>query len=109
MYTTLLSPTDLHALLGKAVILDCRSDLMKHEAGRAAYIESHIPGAVYADLNGDLSSPITSVTGRHPLPSAEKLAETLGKWGISSGTQVVAYDADSGMYASRAWWLLRWL
>jgi thiosulfate/3-mercaptopyruvate sulfurtransferase len=60
-------------------------------------------------LDEDLSGPITPQSGRHPLPDPAVLAKTLGAWGIDNATQVVAYDADSGMFASRLWWLLRWL
>jgi thiosulfate/3-mercaptopyruvate sulfurtransferase len=109
MFTTLISPADLHAQLDTVRVIDCRFDLAKPDAGEAAYKTSHIPGAVYAHLDRDLSSPITPTTGRHPLPDAEKLAAKLGNWGIDSQTQVIAYDADAGMFASRLWWLLRWL
>src|SRR5205814_610741 len=57
----------------------------------------------------DLSGPKTGTNGRHPLPDPETLARTLGRLGIADGMQVVAYDQDSGMFASRLWWLLRWL
>jgi thiosulfate/3-mercaptopyruvate sulfurtransferase len=60
-------------------------------------------------LERDLSSPITAATGRHPLPDPERFAATLSRWGVSPTTQVIAYDADNGMYASRLWWLLRWV
>jgi thiosulfate/3-mercaptopyruvate sulfurtransferase len=64
---------------------------------------------VYAHLDVDLSGPKTGSNGRHPLPDPGVLARTLGRLGISNTSQVVAYDQDSGMYASRLWWLLRWL
>jgi len=63
----------------------------------------------YAHLDRDLSVPTTGRNGRHPLPDPATMAETLGRLGIDGGTQVVAYDQDSGMFASRLWWLLRWL
>ena len=66
------------------------------------------PGAVYASLNDDLPAPRTGTNGRHPLPSIDALAATLGRLGIANGTQVVVYDQDSGLYASRLWWLLRY-
>ena len=90
-------------------IVDCRFDLARPKAGRAAYLAGHIPGAVYADLNTDLAGPTGRVTGRHPLPDAVTLAGTLGRLGIGNDTQVVVYDDLSGAVASRAWWLLRWL
>ena len=111
MYTTLIQPTDLARLATEAnvAILDCRHDLARPEWSDHAYAEGHIPGAVQAHLDRDLSAPIGPQTGRHPLPQIAKLAETLGRWGIDAGTQVVAYDQGNGMYAARAWWLLRWL
>jgi thiosulfate/3-mercaptopyruvate sulfurtransferase len=115
MFTTLIPPTDLHAQLDSVRVVDCRFELAKPiglanpNAGEVAYAASHIPGAVYAHLDRDLSSPITPVTGRHPLPNPHELAAKLGSWGIDSNTQVVAYDADAGMFAARLWWLLRWL
>jgi thiosulfate/3-mercaptopyruvate sulfurtransferase len=51
---------------------------------------------------------VTPRTGRHPLPSPDAFAATLSRWGITPGTQVVAYDASSGMFAARLWWMLRW-
>src|SRR5205814_2192354 len=69
----------------------------------------HIPGAAYAHLDRDLSGPKTGTNGRHPLPEAAVAARTFGRLGITSGKQVVAYDQDNGMFASRLWWLLRWL
>jgi thiosulfate/3-mercaptopyruvate sulfurtransferase len=111
MHTTLVSTDTLAARLDDAhwLIVDCRFDLTKPAAGEDAYRVGHIPGAIYAHLDRDLSSPITPSSGRHPLPDAERFATTLSAWGISAQTQVVAYDADNGMYASRLWWLLRWV
>lgn len=108
----LISTTALHERLhdGDLVIVDCRFDLSQPEAGRSAYQAAHLPGAVYAHLDEDLSGPITSRSGRHPLPDIKTLSATLGRWGIDSSKQVVVYDADSGAKAAaRLWWLLRWL
>lgn len=91
------------------LVIDCRFDLMHPEAGAAAYREGHIPGAVYAHLERDLSGPITAVSGRHPLPDPQRLCETFSRWGITTATQVICYDAHSNAYAARLWWLLRWL
>ena len=90
-------------------ILDCRFDLMAPEAGREAWLEAHIPGAVYADLDKDLSGPVKRDTGRHPLPKRESAVEAFSRLGIDGGTKVVVYDDSGGAVASRAWWLLRWL
>jgi len=92
------------------VILDCRYSLADINLGRREYFQSHIPRAVFMDTDLDLSSPvIRGVTGRHPLPHPEVLASSLRAACINSETQVIAYDQSNGMYASRAWWLLRWL
>ncbi len=91
------------------VILDCRFDLDAPASGREAYIQGHIPGAVYADLDTDLSGPVSPRSGRHPLPEPADLASVFSGWGIGPGTQVVAYDDSHGTFAARAWWLLRWL
>jgi thiosulfate/3-mercaptopyruvate sulfurtransferase len=91
------------------VVVDCRFTLTDPSAGRRAYEAGHIPGACYAHLNDDLSSKVTSTTGRHPLPDPERMAETLGAWGIDRQKQVVVYDDAFGAMASRLWWMLRWL
>lgn len=111
-YATLIDSQTLHAHLQDPdwVVVDCRFSLMELEAGPRAYQESHLPGARYAHLDQDLSSPITPTTGRHPLPDPARLARRLGEWGIGPRTQVVAYDGAGGMLAAaRLWWLLRWL
>lgn len=91
------------------VVVDCRFDLMQPNAGREAYQHGHIDGARYADLNRDLSSPVSATSGRHPLPDPQQFAHQLARWGISNNSQVVVYDAGNGLYASRLWWMLRWL
>jgi thiosulfate/3-mercaptopyruvate sulfurtransferase len=90
------------------VIVDCRFDLSQPDAGRHAYAEGHLPGAVYFDLDEDLSAPAAAHGGRHPLPEPQVLAQKLGAAGIKPGAQVVVYD-NGGQYAARCWWLLRWL
>jgi len=89
--------------------VDCRFDLMDPVAGYDDYLEGHIPGAVYANLNEDLAGPALSDTGRHPLPDIDELSAKFGQFGIGSNTKVAVYDAGSGAIAARAWWLLRWL
>lgn len=91
------------------VIADCRFLLTDPEAGRKAYTEDHIPGAVYLHLEEQLSSPVGSHGGRHPLPDPGALAAELGRAGITRNSIVVAYDDQGGAYASRLWWLLRYL
>jgi thiosulfate/3-mercaptopyruvate sulfurtransferase len=110
-YTTLIDTDALASRLSDAgiVIVDCRFDLANPAAGEADYERGHIPGAVYAHLDRDLSGAKTGSNGRHPLPPQDALVETLGRLGIDNDTQVIAYDHDTGMYASRLWWLLRWM
>jgi thiosulfate/3-mercaptopyruvate sulfurtransferase len=109
MFTTLVSTTVLASHMDDPVIVDCRAKLDDEAWGELEYAASHIPGAVYADLNRDLSGRTTGSNGRHPLPDPRALAQTFGRLGITDGRQVVAYDQDSGQWASRLWWLLRWL
>jgi len=90
-------------------IIDCRFDLADPGAGRRDYLQGHIPGAVFADLDRDLAAPISPQSGRHPLPDVNTCAVTLGRLGISNASNVVVYDACNGALAARAWWLLRWL
>lgn len=111
IFTTIISTSELSSYLSSKnwVILDCRFDLQDFSWGFEQYSKGHIPGAIFADLNRDLASPLQPHTGRHPLPDANVFSEKLLGWGISSTTQVIAYDANSGGFASRAWWLLRLL
>ena len=90
-------------------IFDCRFDLARPGAGRESYASGHIPGAGYADLNRDLSAPPTATSGRHPLPTAAAFESRLRDFGVNCDSVVVAYDDGNGMYASRLWWMLRWL
>lgn len=94
-------------------IVDCRFSLQDPQAGRQAYAAGHIPGALFLDLEQDLSAPVRPDRrgGRHPLPAPEVLAQTLGAAGIGNEHVVVAYDEPpaGGMYAPHLWWLLRWL
>lgn len=109
MPSPLLSTQELENRLHdpNLVIVDARFDLSNPEWGQAVYLESHIPGAIYMDLNRDLSGRITPETGRHPLPSAEEFAMCLGSLGISRESEVVVYDSNGGAFADRLWWMLR--
>ena len=95
----------LEANTGSVVIADVRWYL-DGRSGREAYDRGHIPGARFVDLDADLSGPPTRAGGRHPLPSPEDFAETMGRLGISDSTAVVAYDDVGGVVASRLWWML---
>ncbi len=91
------------------VVFDCRFNLADPGWGERAYRERHLPGARFADLDRDLSSPIGPATGRHPLPDAARLAHKLGQWGVDRSVPVAVYDDAGGAFAVRLWWLLRWL
>ncbi len=110
-FTTLIEAPVLRDLIGKPnlAVLDCRFDLSNRSRGRAAFLEGHIPRARYADLETDLSGPVTAKSGRHPLPAPEDFAAALARWGIGNATQAIVYDDAGGSFAARAWWLLRWL
>ena len=111
-FTTLISPAELAANLGKPnwAIIDCRFSLADTEAGRRNYLAGHIPGAIYAHLDEALSGKyVAGKTGRHPLPAVEAFSQTLSRWGIDDTVQVVVYDDSGGMVAGRVWWMLRWL
>ena len=109
-HTTLITTDVLAAHLdGTWAIVDCRYDLKNDGWGWEQYRAGHVPGAVYASLSHDLAAAPTGSNGRHPLPSAEQLADAFGRLGISNDTQVVTYDQETGMFASRLWWLLRYM
>jgi thiosulfate/3-mercaptopyruvate sulfurtransferase len=110
-WRTLVSADDLAAQLTspELVVVDCRFDLRDPGAGERAYIGGHIPGAVYAHLERDLSDLSRPGRGRHPLPDAEHFCATIGRWGITPRQQVVAYDANDGAHAARLWWMIRLL
>jgi len=115
MHATLISAADLaiHIDDPQWVVVDCRHDLINLAAGRAAYNAGHLPGALFADMESQLSGAKYDehgvFRGRHPLPEQKALLETLRSWGINNDSQVVAVDAHGGMYAARLWFLLRWV
>lgn len=111
MLRDLVEPLELSPLIQRTslAVVDCRFDLTRPQWGAAAYAVGHIPTAVYANLDLDLSGPVSAQSGRHPLPSAEALAATLGRLGIDLSTPVVAYDQGNGAQAARLWWLLKWV
>lgn len=93
----------------KVRIVDCRFSLADPEKGRQEYLKGHLTGAVYFDLEKDLSSPLQEHGGRHPLPRLEELAQKLETAGIDEKTLVCAYDSGEGAFAARFWWLLQYL
>jgi len=110
MYTTLIDSVALSKLdKDNLVIVDCRFSLANVTYGSRAYARAHIPGAIYASLDDDLSGPPLTDHGRHPLPSPDALMATFDYMGICKETQVVVYDDANGMIASRLWWMLRYM
>ena len=110
-HTTLVSAGELAAHLADPdwLVADCRAELSDRDAGVRAWEAGHIPGAIHADLERDLSAAVTPKTGRHPLPSLDAIVATLSRWGVTGATQVISYDAGNSAYAARLWWLLRYL
>lgn len=108
---TLVSTEELGAHLADVswVVIDCRHELSNPALGAGEYAESHIPGARFFHLDRDLAAPATGRNGRHPLPDPQAFMQKLGAAGVDSGKQVIAYDARTGVYAARLWWMLRWL
>jgi thiosulfate/3-mercaptopyruvate sulfurtransferase len=107
----LVSPEWLtaHGMSENVVIVDCRFSLADPRLGYRQYLEGHIPGAYYLDLNQDLASPVQPHGGRHPLPEISTLAAKLSQMGVTAETLVVAYDDSRFAFAARLWWLLRYM
>ncbi|MDZ7811791.1 MAG: sulfurtransferase [Ideonella sp.] len=117
--------TPLHPLISAAalqarlqglpapLLLDCSCDLMDPAAGLRQFETGHVPDAIYAHLDHDLSAPKSGrgpgEGGRHPLPSRETFAHRVAQWGLTPQRDVVVMDNQGGMYAARAWWMLHWL
>ncbi|MDO8440485.1 MAG: sulfurtransferase [Polaromonas sp.] len=121
MYTTLISTEQLQALITSRQphrVFDCSFDLMDAQAGKQQYLQVHIPGAVYASLDTDLSARHGGLAaagagqpasgGRHPLPNREKFATWLSSVGFSNDMQAVVYDRNGANYCGRLWWMLKW-
>jgi thiosulfate/3-mercaptopyruvate sulfurtransferase len=125
MYTTLISAEQLMALQAakaRLMVFDCSFELMDPTSGEKQYLQSHIPGAVFADLDHALSDkgtpdkvsgqpqphPGAASGGRHPLPSREKFAMWLSSVGFANDMQAIAYDRNGANYCGRLWWMLKW-
>ncbi|WP_455221031.1 sulfurtransferase [Kaarinaea lacus] len=110
-YSSIISADLLQQHLNDANwrIVDCRFNLKAPDEGMSLYKMEHIPNAIYAHLDHDLSAPVSDTSGRHPLPDVETFKLKLGAWGIDTSKQVVVYDDAAGSYAARLWWMLRWL
>ena len=109
--TPLVSPEQLAAAIAAGatpLIIDCSFDLADTGAGERAFEQGHLPGAIYAHLDRDLAGAKTGRNGRHPLPARADWAATLARLGVTPARAVVLVDAQGGMYAARAWWMLLW-
>lgn len=102
----LIDSDELAERLHDVLIFDLRWLLTDPSRGRQTYEEGHIPGAVFVDLDADLSAP-PGLSGRHPLPRLDVFGKTLGRLGMTPDSEVVAYDDTGGAIASRLWWMLR--
>jgi thiosulfate/3-mercaptopyruvate sulfurtransferase len=111
MHTTFVSTDVLAEQLGDAswVIADCRYNLNDESWGRAQYEAAHVPGAAFVDLAHELAGHRTGANGRHPLPTIDEMARTFARLGIADDIQVIAYDQGAGAFASRLWWMLRYV
>jgi thiosulfate/3-mercaptopyruvate sulfurtransferase len=108
-FNVLISTRDLAALPASGtLVVDCRFELSDPGKGEREFLEAHVPGAVYASLDRDLSDLSKKGLGRHPLPDAEAFSQALSGWGWTPRTRVVAYDDNGGaLAAARLWWMLR--
>lgn len=95
------------AIASGARPVDCRFDLSDPGAGQRQFLEGHLPGAVYANLDRHLSDLSKPGRGRHPLPDDADFSRHLSRWGIAPDTLVIAYDQGQAAFASRLWWMLR--
>jgi thiosulfate/3-mercaptopyruvate sulfurtransferase len=115
MYTTLISAEQLKTLQASGqplMVFDCSFELMKPTEGEQQYLQSHIAGAVRADLDRHLSAKDQAHAangGRHPLPTRETFAAWLATLGFTSDTQAVVYDRQGSCYCGRLWWMLKWV
>lgn len=107
--STLVSTGELAANLTKWRVFDCRHDLANPKLGEQQYREGHIPGALFAHLDRDLSGRKTGANGRHPLPDPQDFEKWLEKTGLTPHDQAVCYDGGPGAMAARLWWMLRWV
>ncbi len=112
LFQTIIKPAVLSQHLNNPNfrIIDVRSYLDDFSRGKMEFQEAHIPNAIHADLEADLSGLVISgQTSRHPLPSPKDLEEKFSGWGIGPDTQVILYDQSHGGIAARLWWMLQWM
>jgi thiosulfate/3-mercaptopyruvate sulfurtransferase len=113
MYTTLISATELQALMQQdpaPLVMDCSFDLMNPAKGRQDFAAQHIPGSIHLDLDTDLSAHGNAAAsgGRHPLPTREVFAARMQSIGLTHHRQVVVLDRQGANYCGRLWWMLKW-
>lgn len=110
-YQIIISVDDLKQNLHNEnwFVFDCRFLLKDPSGGRNMFNQGHLPGAKFADMDTDLSSPMTQTSGRHPLPDPNLFIEKLQIWGVNNNSQIICYDDVSGAFAARMWWLLHWV
>lgn len=111
MHSDLIPSNDVAKNLGADdwAVIDARFYLPEPDKAEAEYLDAHIPGAVFAHLDRDLSAPRTGTNGRHPMASIEQMVDRFSNWGIDDAVQVVVYDDVGGQFAARLWWMLRYL
>lgn len=107
-WTTLIAAEELAEHIDRCRVVDCRHELNDSQAGRRAYADGHVPGAVFVHMDEQLSLPKGPGTGRHPMPSREQVRALLASIGLSDGVQLVVYDTPNGM-AGRLWWMAKWI
>ncbi|WP_370681546.1 sulfurtransferase [Comamonas sp. GB3 AK4-5] len=113
-YSTLITVAQLQTLQAQGqplMVFDCSFALTQPSLGREQYLQAHLPGAVYADLDQALSAQPgdqAASGGRHPLPSRERFAAWLSSVGFANGMQAVVYDRNGANYCGRLWWMLKW-
>ena len=110
-YKTIISADNLMKNINNNdfIIFDCRCDISDSSYGVNAYNEGHIENSIFVDVDHDLASEKTANSGRHPLPDPQLLSEKLSQWGMTNNKQAIVYDDAGGAFASRMWWILKWL
>lgn len=109
-YQTMISAQELKTIIDNdnVRVFDCRFSLKDPQGGINKFRAGHLPNAQHADMDTQLSAPMTPSSGRHPLPEPDVFLQQIKEWGINNDTQVIAYDDMSGAFAARLWWMMRW-
>ncbi len=109
MYSTLISSQDLNNIIDdeNLIIFDCRFNLIDKKLGYSNYLKSHIRKANYINLESNLSSAVTTHSGRHPLQKLSSFSNMLNYYGINNNSQIVVYDDENSSMCARFWWMLK--